>query len=151
MAAAGSLSASPTVGQSRAAERSYASPSTEQLDTPFDTTSLQDQPSPPHEIEVIDPAHPLCGRRFPLVSIHSTLHSTGYVLARYRQDILLRIPLPATDLSPPHLRTDLKLTSHALAELIRLAEQWEVLACQTDRKTSGAHSPRNSRRKSSRT
>jgi hypothetical protein len=134
-----------------AGARSYASPSTEQLDTPFDTTSLQDRPAPFSEVEVTDPAHPLCGRRFPLVSIHSTLHSTGYVLARYRQDILLRIPLPATDLSPPHPRTDLKLTSHTLTELIRLAEQWEVLACQTDRKTSGAHSPRNSRRKSSRT
>jgi hypothetical protein len=130
---------------------SYASPSTNQLNTPFDNTSPQEQPEPPPEIEVTDPAHPLYGRRFPLISIHSALHSPGYVLAQYRQDILLRLPLPATNLSPPHPRTDVKLTFHALAELILLAEQWEVLACQTDRKTSGADSPQNSRRNSSRT
>ena len=130
---------------------SYASPSTHHLDTPFNNTSHQEQPEPLREIEVTDPAHPLCGRRFPLISIHSALHSPGYVLARYRRDILLRIPLPATNLSPPHPRTDLKLTSHALTELMLLAGQWEVLVCPTDRKTSGADSPQNSKRKSART
>ena len=71
------------------------------------------------EIEVTDPAHPLFGHRFKLLSVHDTSGSLGHVLVSYRSHMTLRVELSAT-----------KLTSLAVTELAQLAEQCEVLRAQ---------------------
>jgi hypothetical protein len=100
------------------------------------------------EIEVIDPTHPLFGRRFPVVSRTSSPPGPGHVLVAYRQYMLLRIPVVATSLSAslPVVRT--KLTAPAIKDLVTLAAQCEVL-CPPSPPTSGLASLPNSKRKSS--
>jgi len=119
---------------------------TSQLDTLFQNPNSEDVTS----IEVIDPSHPLFGRRFEVISISHPLNTSGHVFVRYRQKMVLRIPTAATALASP--RTDLrtKLTSQALAEFISLADQCEVL-CQPNHKISGTGSLQSSNKKSSRT
>lgn len=102
--------------------------SNHQLNTPLNDPS--DEPTA-HEIEVVDPTHPLFGRRFPVLSVHDSLRSVGHVFVSYRGYMSLRLELSATDLAasprlaPPATTT--KLTSQALTELAQLAEQCEVL------------------------
>jgi hypothetical protein len=117
------------------------------LDTPFKDPRNES----PQEIEVTDPTHPLFGRRFPLLSVFSPLHSPGHVLVGYRQQMVLSIPLTATSLSLPRPVPATKLTSHALTELLSLAEQCEVLSCPIAPKTSGGTGPHRPNTKSSRT
>jgi hypothetical protein len=95
------------------------------------------------EIEVVDPTHPLFGRRFPIVSVSSPLQGQGHVLVSYREYMTLRIPSSATNLALPRPEPHTKLTLEALTELISLAEQCEVL-CPTNPQKSGDDSPRNS-------
>gem|GEM_PF-1816510 len=98
-----------------------------------------------------DPTHPLFGRRFPLLSVFAPLHSPGHVLVAYREQLVLSIPLLATNLSPSRSTYPTKLTSPAVTELISLAEQYGVLSCPTDLTTSGNACHHSSKRKSSRT
>jgi hypothetical protein len=60
----------------------------------------------------------------------------------YRDTMVLRIPQVATSLvvSPPASEKMTKLTSHAVTELISLAEQCEVL-CPATQPNSGIDSP----------
>lgn len=101
-------------------------------------------------IEVSDPTHPLFGRRFQVLSITSPLNSSGHVFVAYRQKMVLRIPVTATNLAPPRVLLLSKLTSQAVEEFISLARQCEVL-CQPDHKSSGADSLPRSNNNSSRT
>ena len=103
------------------------------------------------EIEVTDPTHPLFGRRFPLLSVFAPLHSPGHVLVAYRDQLVLSIPLLATNVAPPRPTLPTKLTSQAVTELLSLAEQYGVLSCPTDLTTSGNACRRSSKPKSSRT
>ncbi len=114
-----------------------------QLNTPFNNP-LEAELS---EIEVIDPTHPLFGRRFPVLSISLSLQGAGHVMVAYQEYMTLRIPIAATNLVPaqPGLKT--KLTLAALTELISLAEQYEVL-CPTHRQPSGTNTAQNSKPKS---
>jgi hypothetical protein len=66
----------------------------------------------------------------------------GYIFVVYCDTMVLRIPQAATNLvSPPPVSASLsKLTSHALTELISLAEQCEVL-CPVTQPNSGPDSP----------
>jgi hypothetical protein len=99
---------------------------------------------------VTDQTHPLFGRRFKVVSVTTPCNASGHVFVRYREKIVLRIPITATNLAhlPPTTRA--KLTSQALEELISLANQYEVL-CQSNHGTSGDNFPLTSSNKSSRT
>ena len=102
---------------------------TYQVNTPLNHA---DQPVLAEEIEVTDPTHPLFGRRFPILSLHDSSRSAGHVLVSYRGYMALRIELRATSLAPsprPELPAT-KLTSQAVRELARLAEQCEVLYAQ---------------------
>jgi hypothetical protein len=74
---------------------------------------------------VTDPAHPLFGRRFPVVSVSSTGHRCAMVAVSYRQNMVLRIPISATNLVGSQPVHQTKLTLVALTELISLAEHWE--------------------------
>jgi hypothetical protein len=96
------------------------------------------------EIEVTDPTHPLFGRRFPRLSSHGQPLTATYVFVTYQESMVLRIPRAATNLLPPSSQVPTTLTSHAITELISLAEQCEVL-CRTTPVPSGTRSVPHSR------
>ena len=95
----------------------------------------------PTEVEVTDPTHPLFGRRFALLSSRPQPHRVGYIFVAYRDSMVLRILQSATNLvaPPPESEPTTKLTSHAVTELISLAEQCEVL-CPAIQPNSGIDS-----------
>jgi hypothetical protein len=68
----------------------------------------------------------------------------------YREKMVLRIPLAATNLAPPPALLRTKLTSQAVEEFISLAKQCEVL-CRPDHKMSGDACHQHSNNNSSRT
>jgi hypothetical protein len=80
----------------------------------------------PERITVTDPAHPLYGRAFVLVSVASAPGPGRCAQVAYRGDIMLKIPIEATSLRPagPGLPAS-KLTLHAIQELVRLAARGE--------------------------
>ena len=98
---------------------------TEHLNTPLNNPPSDDLT----EVEVTDSGHPLFGRRFALLSTRPRSHSMGYLFVAYRDTMVLRIPQTATKLVAPPPESVLlsTLTSHAITELISLAEQCEVL------------------------
>ena len=110
----------------------------EQLHTPVNNPPVDDL----GEVEVTDPGHPLFGRRFVLLSPRPRPHSVGYLFVAYRDTMVLRIPQSATYFvsPPPESAPMSKLTSHAITELIALAEQCEVL-CPATQPNSGVDSP----------
>src|SRR6266581_8147493 len=110
----------------------------EHLHTPVNNPLVDDL----GEVEVTDPGHPLFGRRFALVSTRPRPHSVGYLFVAYRDTMVLRMPQTATHcVSPPPESAPMsKLTSHAITELIPLAEQCEVL-CPATQPNSGIGSP----------
>ena len=82
------------------------------------------------DIEVTDPTHPLFGRRFPILSARPQAPTATHVFVTYQGFMVLRIPRAATNLLAPLPRVSTTLTSHAITDLISLAEQCEVL-CRT--------------------
>ena len=99
------------------------------------------------EVEVTDPAHPLFGRRFPVLSISSAPNAVGYVYVTYREYITLRIPRDATNLAPARSTLETKLTVAAVEQLVSVAGECEVL-CQENQKMSGANYPNISENRS---
>ena len=81
----------------------------------------------PEQITVTDPAHPLYGRVFSLVSLPSAPGPGSCAQVAYRGDIVLRIPVEATSLRPaaPGMPTS-KLALHAIRELVRVAARGEL-------------------------
>src|SRR5919108_5383352 len=114
---------------------------TEHLNTPLNNPPIDDLT----EVEVTDPGHPLFGRRFVLLSTRPRSHSMGYLFVAYRGTMVLRLPQIATDLVAPPPKSVLlsKLTSHAITELISLAEQCEVLCPATQPKSGIDSRPRS--------
>src|SRR5512145_575602 len=110
----------------------------EHLNTPVNNPLVDD----PTEVEVTDPTHPLFGRHFALLSTRPRPHSVGYVFVPYRDTMVLRLPHVATSLfnAPPASAPMTKLPSHAVTELIAIAEQCEVL-CPVTQPNSGIDSP----------
>ena len=103
------------------------------------------------EIEVTDPTHPLFGRRFRLRSVSTSPHGTGQVWVVYRDHILLRLPLAATNLARlPSVTCPIKLTAAAVQELVALLQTTPSL-CPARPTNSGADSPPRSSTKSSKT
>ena len=88
------------------------------------------------EIEVTDPTHPLFGRHFPLRSPYPQQPQADHLFVAYQEWMVLRIPRAVTNLLPQPPRLSTTLTSHAITELIALAEQCEVL-CRTSPEPSG--------------
>jgi hypothetical protein len=102
------------------------------LDAPFQNREA----SLPGEIEVTDPTHPLFGRRFAVASVGRVPRTDGFVLVIYHDKMLLRIPVPATNLWPVRRKVPTKLTPEAMVELIARAGESED-ACASTRATSG--------------
>jgi hypothetical protein len=88
------------------------------------------------EIEVIDPTHPLFGRRFPVRTISAPERGSHQILVAYQEYMTLRIPLAATNLSAPRPCLRTKLTRDAITDLITLAEHCEAI-CPPNPVTSG--------------
>jgi hypothetical protein len=147
-----SESTARTAGRESSLAESIARPNgliyrtTAQLNAPLHNPESEEVTS----IEVTDPAHPLFGRHFQVLSISSSLNSPGHVFVAYQEKMVLRIPLSATSLVPPRAATRTKLTSHSVVEFISRAHQCEVL-CQPDHKTSGDTCHPHSNNTSSRT
>ena len=102
------------------------------------------------EIEVVDPAHPLFGRTFLVVSIARQPRGEN-VLVRYQERMLLRIPIAATNLSTPNLyqiRTKLNLSS--VEEFLEIAKECKAL-CHTNQNISGQESRQCYNKKSCKT
>ena len=107
------------------------------VNAPVDTTTLTDQDL----IEVVDPTHPLFGRRFQVVWLCALLHGAGFVDVFYREHIRLRIPLTATDRATSRLaRPGTKVTLEAIQELIALAKGCQE-SCRNNPASSGRSSP----------
>ncbi len=95
---------------------------THQVNTPL---KHQEREASAEEVEVTDPAHPLFGRRFEILSVHGAPGLAGYVLVSYRGHMHIRIELRSTNLapSPPPAPPATKLTSQAVTELARLMRE----------------------------
>ncbi len=94
---------------------------------------------------MVDPTHPLFGRRFRLVSVTRALHSGGFARVEYRPGITMHLPLSVTSLEPvpPRRARPTKLTPEALAALVLVAGEREA-ACPSSPATSGPACPRSS-------
>jgi len=91
---------------------------------------------PPEEIEIIDPAHPLFGRSFSVISVARQPKGEN-VSVRYKERMLLRIPILATNLSIPNpykIRTKLSLSS--VEEFLEIAKECKAL-CHKNQSISG--------------
>jgi hypothetical protein len=78
------------------------------------------------EIEIIDPRHPLYGRRFRLVAVTNGARSVQLARVMYRPDIFLLLPISVTSLHPPATRiVPTKLCLEALEDLVRVAAERE--------------------------
>ena len=72
-------------------------------------------------IEVTDPTHPLCGRRFQVLSISHPPQRPGHVVVAYRGSLRLRIPALATNRTPDNAqRWRTRFTRDTLLELLAL-------------------------------
>ena len=88
-----------------------------------------------------DPAHPLFGRRFTVISVSHPPQRPGHVVVAYRDFMRLRLPVQTTNLASANavlLRTT--FTRAALRELLALLKECEG-SCPCDPKTSGGDSP----------
>jgi len=110
---------------------------TQQHDAPFQNPPQFD----PELIEVTDPAHPLHGRRFQVVSISHPPHHPGHVIVAYRDCLRLRIPVQATERNPDNAtRSRTKFTRDALLEFLTLLKECPT-ACADLHRPSGTVSP----------
>ncbi len=115
-----------------------------QLNTPFNNPAIEK----PTEIKVTDPTHPLYGCSFPVLSISSARRNPPHVFVSYHGNMVLRIPLMATNLVSSRQTSRLKLTLESLTELISLAENWEGISCHINQRKSGTDCPQNCKNKS---
>jgi hypothetical protein len=109
-----------------------------QQNTLFKNPEEQD----PTEIEVVDPTHPLFGRRFPIISVSSPLQGPGNVFVSYREHMVLRLPVTSTTLSPSRPATSTKLTYSAVKELVAIAEDCEALNAHSSKRDLEEFVPR---------
>ena len=89
-----------------------------------------------------DPAHPLYGRRFPIISVSHPPQRPGHVVVAYRDFMRLRIPVLSTSLAPSCASTPrTKLTRTALLDLLALVQECAA-PCPVPPDPSGADSTR---------
>ena len=99
-------------------------------------------------MEVVDPGHPLFGRRFRLLSVTRGTADTPQIFVRFRDGITLRVPLRATSLSMwAEDAPRAKLSVIAVQELLALLKEYEQ--CPRHQEKSGTSSRRRSGKSSS--
>jgi hypothetical protein len=107
------------------------------VDAPVLNSTLTDD----EVITVVDPTHPLYGRRFPILRLCHAVRGEGFVEVRYRQSLRLRIPLLATDRATfPLALPRTKLTLEAIRQLIALVKECHA-SCPNSPAMSGPDSP----------
>ena len=108
-------------------------------------TPENEAPTPPEEVEIVDPGHPLHGRRFRLLSVTGAFRSEGFVRVEYQPGITLRLPIPATSLCarPALPAPATKLSLAAIEALLAMAGESEE-ACRSSPPTSGEPCPTHS-------
>ena len=102
-------------------------------------------------MEINDPSHPLFGWRFQIESISRSDEAVAHVFVRRDDDIILRIPLRATDRSTLVDHTPrAKLCGSAVAEFLGLVMEYELCpqTKQTKPTKSGRRSTKNCDKKS---
>ena len=89
------------------------------LDTPIRPKNARSK-----QITITDPAHPLYGRSFPLISVSGSRHGNGHAYVDDRGRAVLRIPIEATSLrpAPPACRRS-KLSLEAIRDLVQVASR----------------------------
>ena len=88
-----------------------------------------------------DPAHPLYGRRFPVLSISHPPQRPGHVVVAYRGFMRLRLPVQATSLTADNRRVPrTTFTRATLLELLALMKECEG-TCTGHPGVSGHGSP----------
>ena len=112
------------------------------LNTPFNN------PSESEEIEVVDPAHPLFGRKFRLLSRHpASPAGADFVLVAYRDTMQLKLAVPATSLAfAPLFAARTKFTTEAIEELLSLVKECESSCCESPKTCGGSSRKRSARR-----
>jgi hypothetical protein len=91
------------------------------LDTPIHPQNARFE-----QITITDPAHPLYGRSFPLISISGSQHGIGHAYVDDCGRAVMRIPIRATSLHPAPLDLPTsKLSLQAIRDLVRLASHEE--------------------------
>jgi len=70
-------------------------------------------------VQVIDPAHPLYGKTFPLLSISGNF-SRRIVYMQFKDDLVLKVPLHSTNLSCNYFPASCKISLLAVQELVSL-------------------------------
>ena len=90
------------------------------------------------EVEVVDAAHPLSGKRFRLISIERSTCPESCARVEWRFGLTLLLPLHVTNLGPRRERptTQTRLSIEALEELVATAEGSEG-KCPSSLGTSG--------------
>jgi len=102
------------------------------------TKGLRGAPNPhedvalSEEVEVIDPTHPLYGRRFNVISVETVSCGESLVRVNYRFGLTLLLPVGATDLEPGRVSRAVraKLSVDAVNDLIAVAEGARAHACR---------------------
>src|SRR5919112_4801578 len=89
------------------------------LDTPIRPKNTRSK-----QITITDPAHPLYGRSFPLVSVSGSQHGSGHAYVDDRGRAVLRIAIVATSLHPasPAIPRS-KLSLDAIRDLVHVASR----------------------------
>ena len=119
-----------------------------------DTHKSDDDVANSEEVEVVDPRHPLYGRRYRLISIGKETTTRGackelFARVHYRFGLTLLLPLGATNLERNGLlcAAPTKLSLDALQDLIALAEE-SGGTCPSNLERSGAVCRKRSGRRS---
>jgi hypothetical protein len=95
------------------------------------------------DVEVTDPAHPLYGRRFSIISVSHPPQHAGHVVVAYWDFMRLRLPVLATSLAPSCASPSrTKLTRKALLDLLALVQECAT-PCPAPPDPSGADSTRD--------
>jgi hypothetical protein len=86
-------------------------------------------------VEVTDPAEPLFGKRFEVVSISRGNPPSAHVFVKYQGDIVLRLPLRATSLSAlAEHAPRAKLCQLAVQDFLSLVKEYELCPHKTPRR-----------------
>ena len=83
-------------------------------------------------MEVIDPAEPLFGKRFELLSVSRGDQQIAHVFVKYRGDVVLRLPLRATNLTTLDDNVPrAKLSGDAAQEFLSLVKEYDLCTNRT--------------------
>jgi hypothetical protein len=91
---------------------------------------------------VIDPTHPLFGRRFTVLSVSRQPRCSAVVFVAYRDSMRLRIPISSTSLAPCQIHPPrTKWTREAVHELLSLVTEGDTSCRSPGTSGLGSHKP----------